>query len=87
MREQRGVAIQPGPLPRGDGLTEVLGVPVDDDGGEQVETGHAIVLAFGGAIADFALPPDAQGIFQGVMGLTLVQADLAPSEGLCVELL
>ncbi len=29
MREQSGSAIQPGPLPRGDGLTEVLGVPID----------------------------------------------------------
>ena len=44
MREQCRVTIQPGPLPRGHGLTEVLGVPVDDDGGEQVETGHAVVL-------------------------------------------
>ena len=34
MREQSGIAIQTGPLPCGDGLTEVLGVPVDDNGGE-----------------------------------------------------
>jgi len=39
MRQQSWGAIQPGPLPRGHGLTEVLGVPVDNDGGEQVETG------------------------------------------------
>ena len=63
MREQSGIAVQPGPLPRGDGLTEVLGVPVDDDGGEQIETGHAVVLTLGRAIPDFALSPDAQGIF------------------------
>lgn len=48
MREQSGIAIQPGPLPRGDSLTEVLGVPVDDDGSKQVETGHAVVLTLGG---------------------------------------
>ena len=85
MREQSGVAIQPGPLPRGDGLTEVFGVPVDDDGGEQVETGHAVVLPFGGAIPDFTLSPDAQGVFQGVMGLTLVQANLGPALHVGVE--
>lgn len=43
MRKQSGVAIQPGPLTRRHGLTEVLGVPVDDDGGEQVEAGHAVL--------------------------------------------
>ena len=85
MREQRGIAIQPGPLPRGDGLTEVLGVPVDDDGGEQVETGHAVVLSLCGAIADFALPPDAQGVFQGVVCLALVQADLGPALHVGIE--
>ncbi len=51
----------------------MLGVPVDDDGSEQVEAGHAVVLPLGGAITDFALSPDAQGVFQGVMGLALVQ--------------
>lgn len=85
MREQSRVAVQPGPLPRCDSLTEVFGVPVDDDGGEQVETGHAIVLAFGGAVADFALATDTQGVFQGVMGLALVQANLGPSLHVGVE--
>src|SRR6056297_2264360 len=85
MREQSGIAIQPGPLPRGYSLTEVLGVPVDDDGGEQVETSHAIVLPFGGTVADFALATDAQGVFQGVMGLALVQANLGPPLHVGVE--
>lgn len=85
MREQSGVAIQPGALPRGDGLTEVLGVPVDDDGGEQVETGHTVVLPLGGAVPDFTLSPDAQSVFQGVMGLTLVQANLGPPLHVGVE--
>ena len=75
VREQSGIAIQPGLLPRGYSLTEVLGVPVDDDGGEQVETGHAVVLPFGCTIPDFALPPDAQGVFQSVMCLALIQAN------------
>jgi hypothetical protein len=30
------------------------------------------VLTFDGPIADFSLPPDAQSVFQGVMGLALV---------------
>ena len=64
MRQQSWVAIQPGPLPRSDGLTEVLGVPVDDDGGEKIETGHAVVLTLGSAIPDFTLSPDAQGVFR-----------------------
>jgi hypothetical protein len=85
MREQSGVAIQPGPRPRGDGLREVLGVPVNDDGGEEVETGHAVVLPFGGEIPDFTLSPDAQGVFQGVMGFTLVQANLGPPLHVDVE--
>ena len=85
MREQSGVAIQPGPLPCGDSLTEMLGVPVDDDGGEQIETSHAVVLPLGGTVADFALAPDAQGVFQGVMGLALVQSDLGPALHVSVE--
>ena len=85
MREQSGVAVLPGPLPGGHGLTEVLGVPIDDDGGEQVETGHAIVLTLGGTVADFALLPDAQGVFKGVMGLAFVQADLGPTLHVGVE--
>jgi hypothetical protein len=59
-----------------DSLPEVLGVPVDDDGGQQVQPCHTVVLTFDGPIADFALPPDAQGVFQGVMGLALVEANL-----------
>ena len=57
-------------------MPEMLGVPIDDDRGEQVEPGHAELLPFGGPVADFTLAADAQGVFQGVMGLSLVQADL-----------
>ena len=67
MREQSGVAIQPGPLPSGDSLADVLGVPVDD-GDEQVQTGHAVVLTLGSAIPDFTLSPDTQGVFQANLG-------------------
>ena len=34
------------------------------------------MLAFGSSITDFALTTDAQSIFEGMMGLALVEADL-----------
>ena len=40
------------------------GVPVDDDGGKQVEACHAVVPAFRAAIPDFSLTADAQGVLQ-----------------------
>jgi hypothetical protein len=76
VREEIGGAIQPDPLPRGHGLTEVLGVPVDDDGGEQVQPGHSEVLALGCSITDFTLAANAQGVFQRMMRFALIQADL-----------
>ena len=69
----------------GDGLAEVFGVPVDDDGGEQVQPCHAEVLGFGGAVADFALTANAQGVFESMMGLTLVQADLGTALHVGIE--
>ena len=63
MRQELRVAVEPGAASRCRGLSEMLGVPIYDDGREQVETRHAIVLLFGGAIPDFTLTPDAQGVF------------------------
>ncbi len=63
----------------------MLGVPVDDDGGEQVEACHAEVLSFTGAVADFALAADAQGVFQGMVGFAFVQPDLGASLHVGVE--
>lgn len=57
-------------------MAEMLGVPIDNDRGEQVEACHPEVLAFGGSVADFALATDAEGVFQGMMGRAFVQADL-----------
>jgi len=62
----------------------VFGVP-DDDGGEQVQTSHAVVLAFGGAVTDFALATNAQGVFQGVVRLPLVQANIGTSLHIGIE--
>lgn len=57
-------------------LAKMFGVPINDDRGQQVKPCHAIVLSFRGSVSDFALTPDAQRIFQGMMRLTLVQTDL-----------
>jgi|TARA_R110002020_G_scaffold88883_1_gene217657 hypothetical protein len=54
----------------------VLGVPVDNDGGEQVQPGHPEMLAFGCPVANFTLAANTQRILEGVMGFALVQADL-----------
>ncbi len=69
----------------GDGLVEMLCVPVDDDCGEEVQHGHAEVLAFAGAIAEFALPADAECTLQSVMGLALVEADLGAALHVGIE--
>lgn len=74
-------AIQAVVAAAGDGMPEMLGVPVDDDRGKQVQPGHAEVLAFGGPVADFALAADTEGVFQSMMGLALVEADLGQSSG------
>ena len=42
----------------------MMRVPVDDDGSEQVEASHAIVLSLCGAVADFSLSPDPEGVFR-----------------------
>ncbi len=77
MRQQFLAAFQSGTVSRSDCLPEVLCVPIDDDRREQVEACHAIVLSLSGAVADFALPPDTQGVFQSVMRLTFVETDLS----------
>ena len=60
-------------------MAEVKGVPVDDDDGKEVQAGYAEVLAFGGAVADFALTADAQGVLERVVRFALrtIQATMA----------
>jgi hypothetical protein len=65
-----------------DSAFEMLGVPVDDDGGEQVRTCHLEVLTFGGPVADFTVASDAQSIFEGMMNLTLVESDLGAARAM-----
>ena len=53
----------------------MLGVPIDD-GGEQIEAGHSEVLSFAGAVADFALTANSQGVLHSLMRLALIETDL-----------
>lgn len=58
------------------GASKVVSVPIDNDCGEQIETCHTVVLSLGGSVTDFALTADAQSVFQGMMRLAFVQANL-----------
>ena len=85
MGQELGLDGQPGVFPRSDCFAEMGGIPVDDDGGEQVEPGHAVVLALAGAVADFALAPDPERVLERVMSLALVQAGVDPALHIGVE--
>ena len=63
MGQELGLDGPAGVFPLSDRFAELGGIPVNDDGGEQVEPGHAVVLALAGAVADFALAPDAERAF------------------------
>ena len=41
-----------------DRFADMAGNPVNDDGGEQVKSIHAVVLALAGAVVNFALTPN-----------------------------
>src|SRR3546814_1503491 len=69
MGEKMVGGIEPFAVPGLNGMAKVQGVPVDDDGGEQVEAGDPVMLTLRRAVADFALTADAQGIFQRMMCL------------------
>ena len=77
MCQEVGLDRHPGAFSLPDGLAQAQGVPVDDDGGQEVEPRHAVVPAFAGAVADFALASDAKRVLQGVMGFPFVQPDMA----------
>ncbi len=85
MRQEFRGTIQSGSFSLCACQSRVLRVPVDDDGGEEVQSGHAIMLRFGSAVADFALPTDAQSVFQGVMRFAFVEADLGAALHIGIE--
>ena len=76
MGQELGLDGQPDVFPLSDRFSEMGGIPVNDDGGEQVEPSHAAVLALAGAVADFALASDPERILERVMSLALVQASV-----------
>ena len=73
MRQEFGRTVESSFSPLSDSHPKLLGVPIDDDGGQQVQTRDAEVLTFSGAIADFALPPDPQCALQSMVGLAFVE--------------
>ena len=85
MREEIFWRIQPGPFALRDSDAKLFCIPINDDGGEQVETGDAEVLAFGCTVADFALPTNSQSAFQSMVRLTFVQANTGAALHIRVE--
>jgi len=77
--------IQPGLFPLRRREAELLGIPIDYDGGEQVEPCDAKMLAFCGSIPDFSLTADPQGAFQSMVRFTLVEANLCASLHVRIE--
>ena len=76
MGEELGGGVDAGLLAGQDRLAQLQRVPVDDDGGEQVEAGDAVVLTFAGAVAQFAALMEVDGTLEGVVGFSFVQAGL-----------
>ena len=74
-----------GVFPLSDRFAEMGGIPVNDDGGEEVEPSHAVVLALAGAVADFALASDPQRVLERVVCLALVQAGVGSALHIGVE--
>ena len=53
---------QPGILALHDSFAQTSRIPVNHDGGQQIERGHSVVLAFRGSVPDLALSPDPECI-------------------------
>ena len=85
MGEKVDWAVEPGLASGGDGMAELQGVPIDDDGGEEIQSCHTVMLSFGGAVSNFALPADAHGVLESVMGFALVQTDLGTALHVCIK--
>jgi hypothetical protein len=54
-----GRAIEPRPLPFCYSDAELFGIPVNDDGRQQIEASNAEMLPFRGPASDFALSSNA----------------------------
>ena len=79
MGQDLGLDGHAGVFPLSDRFVEMGGIPVNDDGREEVELGHAVMLALAGAVADLALASDPERVLERVMSLD--QALAAVREG------
>jgi len=64
MREKIGRAVPPGSLSPRHSNAELLCVPANDDGREQVQPCDAEMLAFSGTDSDFTLTAESQTPFE-----------------------
>ena len=64
--------VQTGLFPLRDSASKLFCIPIDYDGGEQVESCDPKVLAFCGAVSDFALATNPQGTFLSMVRLTFI---------------
>lgn len=85
MRQQLRRHVEPFVSPILDGVAETCSIPVDDDCCEQIQPGDPIMLTFRRSIADFPLATDTQGVLQGVMSLTFVEANLRTALHIGIE--
>ena len=85
MGQELGLERQVGVFPLSDRFAEMGGILVNDDGGEQVEPGHTVVLALARAVADFALASDPKCVLERVMRLALVQAGVGSALHIGIE--
>ena len=69
--QELGLDGQPGVFPLSDCFAEMSGIPVNDDGGEQVEPGHAVVLALD--------PTDSSGNSAACMPPASIPSAISPS--------
>ena len=83
--QELGLDGQASVFPLSDRFVEMGGIPVNDDGGEEVEPSQAVVLALAGAVADFALASDAEGVLERVVCLAFVQAGVGSALHIGVE--
>ena len=59
-----------------DDISKLHRVPEDNNGGQQVHAGDAIMLPFARSVPDFAAPMEADGALQRMVGFAFVEADL-----------
>ena len=70
--QELGRDFEAGFAPGEDGVAELQRFPADDDRGQQVEAGDAVVLPFAVSVPQFATLVEMDGALEGMVRLTLV---------------